>query len=136
MLKLFIKDNTNGCVHEYGTDCHDALILQEDGSLHYENLQTMCGTMFPDEGYSFCSPDGEIPKWDLKNGIEPYIDIAGEYYTKPKTNADRIRAMTDEELAHELALVAGWDREQYKKAKAIGIEKVILNILQQPAEGD
>ena len=55
--------------------------------------------------------------------------------TKP-TNADRIRGMTDEELAHELALVAGWDREQYKKARAIGIEKVILDILQQPAEGD
>lgn len=53
---------------------------------------------------------------------------------KPMTNADRIRAMTDEELAHELALVASWDRKQYKKAKAIGIEKVILDILRQPCE--
>ena len=35
----------------------------------------------------------------------------------PMTNADYIRAMTDEELALEIALIAGWDRKQYKKAK-------------------
>lgn len=57
-------------------------------------------------------------------------------YFWERTNADRIRAMTDEELAHELALVAGWDREQYKKAKRIGIEKIILDILRQPCEED
>ena len=45
------------------------------------------------------------------------------------TNADRIRAMTDEELARELALIAGWDRKQYGKAKRIGIEKVMLDWL-------
>lgn len=70
-----------------------------------------------------------------KDNCEFYDGSGGEYVER-KTNADRIRAMTDEELAHELALVAGWDREQYKKAKAIGIEKVILDILQQPCEGD
>ena len=53
-----------------------------------------------------------------------------------KTHADRIRAMTDEELAHELALIAGWDRGQYKKAKSIGIDKVMMDWLKQPAEGD
>lgn len=74
MLKLYVKDNTNGSVHEYGTNCHDALILQEDGSLHYENLQTMCGTLFQEEGYSFCLEDGTIPEFyeDV-----PYIDIGG-----------------------------------------------------------
>jgi hypothetical protein len=43
--------------------------------------------------------------------------------------------MTDEELAAELSAVAGWDRKQYKKAKQIGIKEVMLNWLQQPAEG-
>lgn len=57
-------------------------------------------------------------------------------HAKPQTNADRIRAMSDEELAHELAMVAGWEREQYKKAKSIGIEKVMMDWLQQPAEVD
>ena len=99
MLRLYVKDNTSGRVHEYGTNQHDSLILQDDGSLHYENLQCCAGTMFPDEGYSFCNEDGTIPKWDKEYGAEPYIDIGGEFYNKPITNADRIRAMSDEELA-------------------------------------
>ena len=99
MLRLYVKDNTSGRVHEYGTNQHDALILQNDGSLHYENLQCCAGTMFPEEGYSFCNEDGTIPKWDKEYGAEPYIDIGGEFYNKTITNADRIRAMSDEELA-------------------------------------
>ena len=98
MLRLFVKDNTSGLVHEYGTNRHDALILQDDGSLHYENMQCCDGTMFPEDGYSFCNEDGTIPKWDKEYGVEPYIDIGGEYYSKPTTNVDRIRAMSDEEL--------------------------------------
>ena len=99
MLRLYVKDNTSGRVHEYGTNQHDSLVLQDDGSLHYENLQCCAGTMFPEEGYSFCNEDGTIPKWDKEYGAEPYIDIGGEFYNKPITNADRIRAMSDEELA-------------------------------------
>lgn len=77
MLKLYIKDNTSGRVHEYGTDSHDSLVLQNDGSLHYYNLQTGCGSIYPDEGYSFCNEDGEIPVWDMEYGVEPYVDIGG-----------------------------------------------------------
>ena len=99
MLRLYVKDNTSGRVHEYGTNQHDSLVLQDDGSLHYENLQCCAGTMFPEEGYSFCNEDGTIPKWDKEYGAEPYIDIGGEFYNKTITNADRIRAMSDEELA-------------------------------------
>lgn len=80
MLKLFIKHNPTGTVHEYGSDPHDSLVLQDDGSLHYENLQSCTGTKFPDEGYSFCHEDGTIPEWDTKWGCEPYVDIAGCYY--------------------------------------------------------
>ena len=99
MLRLYVKDNTSGRVHECGTNQHDSLVLQDDGSLHYENLQCCAGTMFPEEGYSFCNEDGTIPKWDKEYGAEPYIDIGGEFYNKPITNADRIRSMSDEELA-------------------------------------
>ena len=136
MLRLYVKDNTSGRVHEYGTNQHDALILQNDGSLHYENLQCCAGTMFPEEGYSFCNEDGTIPKWDKEYGAEPYIDIGGEFYNKPTTNADRIRVMSDENLAWELML---WRCEAI--AKYHGIESQypdthskILDWLQQPAE--
>ena len=80
-VKLFLKDNSNGAVHEYGTNRHDALILQEDGSLHYENMQNCTGTMFPDEGYSFCLKDGNDPLQSeeyLRFGIGAYLDIGGE----------------------------------------------------------
>ncbi len=75
MLRLYIRDNTDGHVHEYGTNPHDSLILQEDGSLHYHNLQNGEGTMFPAEGYSFCYADGTIPQWDMDD--DPYLDIGG-----------------------------------------------------------
>ena len=79
-VKIYVRDNTNGKVHEYGTSQHDALILQEDGSLHYHNLQNGCGTMFPDEGYAFCLADGSDPRTSsdyIQYGVEPYIDIGG-----------------------------------------------------------
>ena len=85
MVKLFIKDNTSGRVHEYGTDRHDSLVL-EGNALHYYNLQTGCGTQYPDEGYSFCNEDGSIPKWDLEYGVEPYIDIGGVTADVPDTD--------------------------------------------------
>lgn len=78
MLRLFVKDNTSGRLHEYGTNPHDALILQYDGSLHYYNLQNGCGTMFPKGGYSFCLEDGSVPRLDKKWECEPYIDIGGD----------------------------------------------------------
>lgn len=80
-VKLYVRDNTSGSVHEYGTNQHDSLILQEDGSLHYENLQNGTGTMFPEEGYTFVREDGTDPRTDeesAKYGVEPYIDIGGE----------------------------------------------------------
>ena len=138
MLRLYVKDNTSGRVHEYGTNQHDALILQNDGSLHYENLQCCAGTMFPEAGYSFCNEDGTIPKWDEKYGSEPYIDIGGEYYNKPITNADHIRSMTDEELAWELML---WRCEAVARHHGISSEypdtqKTILEWLKQAAKGE
>ena len=61
-----------------------------------------------------------------------------DFKQKPKTNADRIRAMTDEELAWELMT---WRIET--EAKHQGVESnypntqaTILEWLKQPAEGD
>jgi len=46
------------------------------------------------------------------------------------TNSERIRAMTDAELAKELALIAGWDRKEYNKCKRCpGVEAFMLQWL-------
>ena len=141
MLRLYVKDNISGRVHEYGTNKHDALILQNDGSLHYENLQCCAGTMFPEEGYSFCNEDGTIPKWDEKYGSEPYIDIGGEYYNKPATNADRIRSMSDEELAEFIDRCEMNDIDYAKTFCDLcngqyECDKCRLDWLQQPPKGE
>lgn len=78
MLRLWVKDNVTGIIHEYGTDEHDALVLREDGSLHYLNMQNGVGTLFPDEGYSFCRKDGTIPNTAMLLSDDVYIDIGGE----------------------------------------------------------
>lgn len=80
-VKLYIRDNQNGRIHEYGTNRHDALILMEDGSLHYENLQNCSGTQFQAEGYTFVRSNGEDPRQSKEYrewGMEPYVDIGGE----------------------------------------------------------
>ncbi|MCD8308919.1 MAG: hypothetical protein LUD19_03610 [Clostridia bacterium] len=76
-VRIYIKDNgSGGKVREYGTDRHDSLILQEDGSLHYYNLQNGEGT--GDGGdYEFCMKDGSAPT-DEEEGI---LDIGGELTT-------------------------------------------------------
>ena len=57
---------------------------------------------------------------------------------KPQTNADRIRAMSDEELAWELMT---WRIETEAKHQGIesnypNTQKAILEWLKQPAEGE
>lgn len=58
-----------------------------------------------------------------RNGICP---LSNSVTAKPITNADRIRAMSDEELAHEL--------RTHGFALAACSEKAWLEWLQQPAE--
>lgn len=80
-VRLYLKDNTDGKIHEYGSNLHDSLILQEDGSLHYKNLQNCAGTEFPEEGYSFVLPNGDDPRKCeeyIRHGVERYIDIGGD----------------------------------------------------------
>ena len=83
-LKLYIRDNTDGTIHEYGTNKHDALILQSDGSLHYENMQNSTGTQYPGEGYTFVLADGTDPRDDECYDSDPYIDIGGDYWQRER----------------------------------------------------
>lgn len=77
---LYVKDNLSGEIHKYGTNEHDALVLNDDGSIHYLNLQNGTGTMFPTEGYSFCLSDGSDPRLNevyIKCGVNAYLDVGG-----------------------------------------------------------
>ena len=60
-----------------------------------------------------------------------------DFKQKPKTNADRIRAMSDEELAN---IMAGTPicKERYMDCLKDGCdcEQCLLEWLKQPAEGD
>ena len=75
-VKIFLRDNTDGTVHEYGDSRHDALDLNPDGSLHYINLQNCTGTRFPEEGYSFCDKDGNTD-FECPETGESIYDIGG-----------------------------------------------------------
>lgn len=90
-VRLYLRDNTNGSIHEYGTNPHDSLILNKDGSLHYENLQNQCGTEYPEEGYTFVLADGTDPRDDEETlrYEEPYLDIGGDYYESGRAEEDR-----------------------------------------------
>lgn len=60
-MSILIKDNQTGHIHEYGTNCHDALHISSDGScLYYENMQNGDGSMCG--GYSFVMEDGKTPE--------------------------------------------------------------------------
>lgn len=88
MLRLWVKDNTDGKVHEYGTNKHDSLVLQEDGSLHYENIQCCVGTKFAEEGYSFCREDGTVPDTNAVDTGDEYLDIGGCFFEQqPATDS-------------------------------------------------
>ena len=76
--RLFIRDNTNGKVREYGTNRHDALVVI-NGKLEYHNLQNGDGTLGGSEeekrGYSFCVP------WhnhDTDQFDDAILDIGGD----------------------------------------------------------
>ena len=95
-------------------------------------IKTLEGTMIANAGdYIIQGVHGEI--YPCK------ADIFQKTYTedKPKTNADRIRAMSDEELAWELML---WRCEAVARHHGISsvypdTQKTILEWLQQPAKG-
>ena len=79
--------------------------------------------------------DGKCRKFSDDNTLS--YCVMGPCQEQTLSNADRIRAMSDEELARELALIAEWDRKQLQKAKSgPGLVEFIEHWLQQQAEED
>ena len=81
--------------------------------------------------HSLCIHAGKDREFVCTNGVSCKITME-----KSQTNADRIRSMTDEELAWELML---WRCEAVARHHGISsvypdTQKTILEWLQQPAE--
>lgn len=55
--QIFIQDLESGRVFEYGKNCHDRLVISEDGrSLHYANLQNGDGSEFSNYRFYYEKP--------------------------------------------------------------------------------
>lgn len=80
-LDIYIKDNATGKIRLYGTDCHDSIIISDDGrTMAYSNLQNGDGSRYGN--YRFCDKDGKVPA-DIdvvrKYGADVYFNIGGFY---------------------------------------------------------
>ena len=75
-----------------------------------------------------CTPECNRCRYTKQQGE----DVPSNWKPMPMTNADRIRAMTDEELADWHASCPYIDKECTMK----GCVKCVLEWLQQPEEGD
>ena len=82
-MKIWIRDNINGKVFEYGKDCHDSLRISEDGRyLTYYNLQNGDGSEFG--SYSFVAEDCPLTLEELsertgciEHATECFANIGG-----------------------------------------------------------
>lgn len=77
---MWIRDNETGDIREYGKNCHDSLVISQDGkSLSYYNLQNGDGSR--GGGYSFVTDErGNTPIEDeelMPYGEEAYANIGG-----------------------------------------------------------
>ena len=54
LMNIWVRDKTNGHIHQVGTDVHDSLELFGD-KIEYYNLQNGCGTLSGDD-YEFVKP--------------------------------------------------------------------------------
>lgn len=63
---FYVKDKSNGYIHKVGTDKHDSIWVDNEGTLHYQNLQNGDGCSYKSakdelQGYEFVPSDcGEI----------------------------------------------------------------------------
>lgn len=64
LINLWVKDKSNGHIHQVGTDVHDSIIFL-DGQPCYHNMQNGCGTL--DEYEWVEAPD-----------IDDYISVTPE----------------------------------------------------------
>lgn len=64
LMNIFVKDNSNGAIHQVGTDTHYSLELI-NGKIEFINIQSMAGTL--DDDYSFV----ETPDMDDYISVTP-----------------------------------------------------------------
>lgn len=71
-----ILDTESGMVHTYGTNCHDSLVLSDDGrTLEYYNLQNGDGSAYG--SYRFVTDEDVIPEEDETLEDVFYANIGG-----------------------------------------------------------
>lgn len=73
LMNLWVKDKSNGQVHQVGTDIYDSIVLL-DGQPHYYNLQNSCGTLSEYEWV-------EAPDMDDFIQVTPYQLWLNRWYT-------------------------------------------------------
>lgn len=112
MVKLYIKDTETGHVREYGSDPHDALVLQPDGSLHYLNMQNLEGTRFG--GFRFCLQDGNIPNTSVYPD-DAYIDIGGFHTPEDQRKREAHYEVLKRALLKKEKEGDSWERDEYRK---------------------
>lgn len=77
---MYIKDMETGEVRKYGLDCHDSLMISNDGrTLSYYNLQNGDGSAYGE--YRFVvDEEGHTPEEDdvlIRHGADAYFNIGG-----------------------------------------------------------
>lgn len=83
-----IYDTTNGKTHIYGSNCHDSLVVSEDGrTLSYYNLQNGDGSAYGD--YRIVTEMGLIPSEDTSLEDLYYANIGG--FTEDIRGVRRVR---------------------------------------------
>lgn len=56
LINLWVKDKSDGTIHQVGTDVHDSIEFL-DGKIIYYNMQNGCGAGFSaDDEYEFVEP--------------------------------------------------------------------------------
>lgn len=132
MLRLFIKDKTDGKVHEYGTDKHDSLVVM-DGVLQYENLQNGCCTP---ETYEWCHSDGTPPAVD-DYGSET-VNIGGDYYEngtlRKAIETYGIHAQVDMAIEEMSELTKALCKERRTELKQGNHAEALANVIEEIAD--
>lgn len=59
LINLWVRDKSNGYIHQVGTDVHDSVVYL-NGQVIYYNLQNGCGTPEEYEWVDAPDPDGYI----------------------------------------------------------------------------
>ena len=73
MLRLYLKDNTDGHIHEYGTNQHDSLVLQDDKEWYRCSKcgKDANGRCYEDEWYSAPIMSAYCPHCGAKMMTQP-----------------------------------------------------------------